>query len=183
VRVIDYQVAPGQRHFRLVTSLLDPASAPAAALAALYPQRWEHEGVYDEFKTHLRGAQVVLRSKTPDLVRQEFFGLCLAHYAVRGLMLEAADQDTLDPTAFPSPTRFASFVASWPPRQFFPPPDRDHRHGLLLDELRAGRAASSRGRAVPRGVKRKMSNFHLRPRGPRPTCRPKFRVVLLNLRP
>jgi hypothetical protein len=97
VRVIDYQVAPGQRHFRLVTSLLDPASAPAAALAALYPQRWEHEGVYDEFKTHLRGAQVVLRSKTPDLVRQEFFGLCLAHYAVRGLMLEAAGQDTLDP--------------------------------------------------------------------------------------
>jgi hypothetical protein len=97
VRVIDYQVAPGQRPFRLVTSLLDPASAPAATLAALYPQRWEHEGVYDEFKTHLRGAQVVLRSKTPELVRQEFFGLCLAHYAVRGLMLEAAGQDTLDP--------------------------------------------------------------------------------------
>jgi hypothetical protein len=97
VRVIDYRVAPAERPFRLVTSLLDPTRAPAAALAALYPQRWEHEGVYDEFKTHLRGAHVVLRSKTPALVRQEFFGLCLAHYAVRGLMLEAAGQDTLDP--------------------------------------------------------------------------------------
>jgi hypothetical protein len=97
VRVIEYRVEPGKTGFRLVTTLLDPSTAPAPALAALYPQRWEHEGVYDEFKTHLRGAQIVLRSKTPDLVRQEFFGLCLAHYAVRSLMLEAADHDTLDP--------------------------------------------------------------------------------------
>lgn len=97
VRVIDYKITPGNEAFRLVTTLMDPAIAPAASLAALYPQRWEHEGVYDEFKTHLRGAQVVLRSKTPELVRQEFFGLCLAHYAVRSLMLEAADHDTLDP--------------------------------------------------------------------------------------
>jgi len=97
VRVVEYRVQPANTSFRLVTSLLDPAVAPAAALATLYPQRWEHEGVYDEFKTHLRGAHVVLRSKTPELVRQEFYGLCLAHYAVRGLMLEAAGQDTLDP--------------------------------------------------------------------------------------
>jgi hypothetical protein len=97
VRVIEYRVEPANTSFRLVTTLLDPALAPAATLAALYPQRWEHEGVYDEFKTHLRGAQVVLRSKTPDLIRQEFFGLCLAHYAVRSLMLEAASHDTLDP--------------------------------------------------------------------------------------
>jgi len=97
VRVIDYQVQPAGTRFRLITTLLDPVVAPAQALAALYPQRWEHEGVYDEFKTHLRGAQIVLRSKTADLVRQEFYGLCLAHYAVRTLMLEAAQHDTLDP--------------------------------------------------------------------------------------
>jgi Insertion element 4 transposase N-terminal/Transposase DDE domain len=99
VRVIEYQLQPANTIYRLITTLLDPASAPAAALASLYPQRWEHEGVYDEFKTHLRGANLVLRSKTPDLVRQEFYGLCLAHYAVRSLMLEAAEQDTLDPDA------------------------------------------------------------------------------------
>ncbi len=97
VRVIEYRVQPGNSTFRLVTTLMEPADAPADQLAALYPQRWEHEGVYDELKTHLRGAQLVLRSKTPELVRQEFFGLCLAHYAVRSLMLEAADHDTLDP--------------------------------------------------------------------------------------
>ena len=69
-----------------MTTLLDPAQAPAADLAALYHERWEIEGALAELKTHLRGARVVLRSKTPELVRQEFWGLLLAHLAVRGLM-------------------------------------------------------------------------------------------------
>ena len=51
----------------------------------------------DELKTHLRGARIVLRSKTPDLVRQEFYGLLMAHFAVRGLMHEAALQANEDP--------------------------------------------------------------------------------------
>ena len=51
----------------------------------------------DELKTHLRGAQIVLRSKTPELVRQEFYGLLMAHYAVRGLMHEAALRAGEDP--------------------------------------------------------------------------------------
>ena len=121
VRVINYQLAPGQERFRLVTNLLDAPLAPATALAGLYPQRWEHEGVYDEFKTHLRGAQVVLRSKTPELVRQEFFGLCLAHHAVRSLMLEAAEHDTLDPDqlSFTHAVRVVRRKLAGPP--VFPP--------------------------------------------------------------
>ena len=47
--------------------------------------------------THLRGARIVPRSKTPDLVRQEFYGLLMAHFAVRGLMHEAAMQVGEDP--------------------------------------------------------------------------------------
>ena len=93
VRVIEYQLAgvPGAEPvYRLLTTILDPAAAPAADLAALYHERWEIETAFDELKTHLRGARIVLRSKTPDLVRQEFYGLLLAHFAVRGLMHEAA---------------------------------------------------------------------------------------------
>ena len=71
--------------------------APAADLAALYHERWEIEGALAELKTHLRGARVVLRSKTPELVRQEFWGLLLAHFAVRGLMHEAALRAGEDP--------------------------------------------------------------------------------------
>jgi hypothetical protein len=51
----------------------------------------------DELKTHLRGARIVLRSKTPDLVRQEFYGLLMAHFAIRGLMHEAALDSGEDP--------------------------------------------------------------------------------------
>lgn len=59
-------------------------------MAALYHERWEIETALDELKTHLRGSNIVLRSKTPDLVRQEFYGLMMAHFAIRGLMHEAA---------------------------------------------------------------------------------------------
>ncbi len=80
-----------------MTTILDPAKAPAAELAALCHERWEIEGALAELKTQLREAQVVLRSKTPELVRQEFWGLLLAHFAVRGLMHEAALQADEDP--------------------------------------------------------------------------------------
>jgi IS4 transposase len=90
-----------------VTTILDPAAAPAAELAALYHERWEIEGALAEPKTHLRGARVVLRSKAPELVRQEFWGLLLAHFAVRGLMHEAALRAGEDPDrlSFPHAVR------------------------------------------------------------------------------
>ena len=100
VRVIEYRldgVAGAEPLYRLVTTLLDPKEAPAPELAALYHERWEIETALDELKTHLRGARIVLRSKTPDLVRQEFYGLILAHFAIRGLMHEAALQADEDP--------------------------------------------------------------------------------------
>jgi hypothetical protein len=100
VRVVEYRlegVVDAEPLYRLVTTVLDPAAAPAAELAALYHERWEIEGALAELKTHLRGARVVLRSKTPTLVRQEFWGLLLAHFAVRGLMHEAALRAEEDP--------------------------------------------------------------------------------------
>jgi hypothetical protein len=100
VRAIEYRlegVADAEPLYRLVTTILDPSRAPAADLAALYHERWEIEGALAELKTHLRGARVVLRSKTPELVRQEFWGLLLAHFAVRGLMHEAALRADEDP--------------------------------------------------------------------------------------
>jgi hypothetical protein len=100
VRVVVYRlegIVGAEPLYRLVTTVLDPAAAPAAELAALYHERWEIEGALDELKTHLRGARVVLRSKTPELVRQEFWGLLLAHFAVRGLMHEAALRADVDP--------------------------------------------------------------------------------------
>ena len=100
LRVIDYRlegVAGAEPIYRLVTTILDPEKAPAPELPALYHERWEIETALDELKTHLRGARIVLRSKTPDLVRQEFYGLLMAHFAIRGLMHEAALRANEDP--------------------------------------------------------------------------------------
>ena len=93
VRVIDYQlpgVPDAEPIYRVITTLLDDKEASAADLAKLFHERWTIETTLAELKTTLKGADIVLRSKTPDLVRQEFYGLLLAHYAIRKLMWEAA---------------------------------------------------------------------------------------------
>jgi hypothetical protein len=100
VRIIDYRlqgVEGAESLYRLIATILDHEQAPAKELAALYHERWEIETALDELKTHLRGSQIVLRSKTPELVQQEFFGLLMAHFAIRGLMHEAALKADEDP--------------------------------------------------------------------------------------
>ncbi len=100
VRVIEYRlegIAEAEPLYRLITSILNPKDAVAKELAALYHERWEIETAFDELKTHLRGSKIILRSKTPELVRQEFYGLLLAHFAIRGLMHEAALREKIDP--------------------------------------------------------------------------------------
>src|SRR3982751_4149399 len=100
VRAIDYRlqdVPEAEPVYRLITTILDPNQAPAPELAALYHERWEIETALDELKTHLRGAQILLRSKTPELIKQEFNGLLMAHFALRGLMHEAALRADEDP--------------------------------------------------------------------------------------
>jgi hypothetical protein len=100
IRVIDYQIDDGRDNdstYRLFTTIVDPDEAPAVDLAAAYAQRWEIEGAFDELKTHQRGPRTVLRSKSPDLVRQEIWGHLCCHYAIRTLMWEAADHAGVDP--------------------------------------------------------------------------------------
>ncbi len=102
VRIISYRVTDGRlgepgKVYRLVTTLLNPRVAPALTLLNLYHERWEIELVIDEIKTHERAQRKVLRSKTPEGVRQELYGIYLAHYAVRALLAEAAVEEAVDP--------------------------------------------------------------------------------------
>ena len=96
-RVTDERLGEAGQVYRLVTTLLNPRVAPALALIELYHERWEIELLIDEIKTHERGHRKVLRSKTPEGVRQELYGIYLAHYAVRALLAHAAIEATLDP--------------------------------------------------------------------------------------
>jgi hypothetical protein len=95
VRVIDYSIDDGRGEhasYRLLTTLTDPAEAPAIDVAAAYGQRWEIESTFDELKTHQRGPRIVLRSKSPDLVAQEIWGHLCCHYAIRALMADTATE-------------------------------------------------------------------------------------------
>lgn len=101
VRVIEYRVnengKPRGESCRLVTSILDWQKAPAEELAMLYCRRWGIDTAFDELKSHLKLPGHTLRSKRPDLVRQEFWGFVIAHYVVRFIMHRAARANDIDP--------------------------------------------------------------------------------------
>jgi Insertion element 4 transposase N-terminal len=102
VRVVEYDVpdrgTDGQRElFCLLTTLLDPRSAPAALLAAGYHGRWEHESANAQAKTVLRGPGKVMRSQSPDMVLQELYGYLLTHHAINSLIRRAATEADIDP--------------------------------------------------------------------------------------
>lgn len=101
IRVVEYSIDDGRGTemgpFRLFTTLLDPNEVSAVELADSYRQRWEIESAFGELKTYQRGSKAVLRSKSPELVKQEIWGHLCCHYAIRTLMFEAADTAKLDP--------------------------------------------------------------------------------------
>lgn len=102
VRVVEYDIPDREGNgtgeiICVITSILDPAEATAEELAAAYHQRWEFEGLIDEAKTHQRGPARILRSKSPDMVRQEVWAFLLTHYGIRRLMCNAADEIGEDP--------------------------------------------------------------------------------------
>lgn len=97
VRVIEYRLKRNGEKYVLITSILDPELAPAPELAALYHERWEIELGYDEIKNHLKEPGECLRSKTPELVIQEFYGYLLTHFTIRSLIHQAALKYDCDP--------------------------------------------------------------------------------------
>jgi hypothetical protein len=102
VRVVEYTVpdrdgSGSEDPIVLITTILDPAHAPAEQLAQAYHQRWEHETGNDQLKTHLRGPGKILRSHKPDTVRQEIYGYLLTHYAISALICRAATEADIDP--------------------------------------------------------------------------------------
>jgi hypothetical protein len=107
VRVIEYTVETepdehGEHEvselFCLVTTMLDEHAYPLVDFPDLYHDRWQIETAIGEVETRLRGgAEVVLRSKTPELARQEIYGLLCVYQAIRGLIVAGAQHAQLDP--------------------------------------------------------------------------------------
>ena len=163
----------GSPRYRLITSLLDPQAAPAVELAKLYQQRWQIEAVFDEMKTHLRQGRRVLRSKTAELVRQEFYGSVLALYTVRWLLHEGAARSGQSDDAL-SFTGHVHLLRREQPRSgAFPPPQRPKKRERGFDEVLRASAASSCVRTLnqqrPRMVNRRNSSCVPHQRGKQKT--------------
>ncbi len=86
MRIIEFQLN-GKLH-RLLTSLLDPNQAPARALIVLYSQRWQIETFFRELKGDEQGRRRLLRSRTPNGVKQEIWACLIIHLLTRWLAVE-----------------------------------------------------------------------------------------------
>ncbi len=127
-----------------LTTLLDPVAAPAKELAALYHARWHVENVFDELKTHLSQSRRVLRSKTPELVRQEFYGWMLAHYAVRWLMHNAARLGRISPLDLSFTEHVHLFRRAQPQSSAFPPRAATKKETMVCPIVTTGRRTQMR---------------------------------------
>jgi hypothetical protein len=152
----------------------------------VYSKWWEIESVFDELKTHQRGPRMVMRSKSPDLVKQEIWGHLCCHYATRTLMVEAAQHAHRDPDQvfFVAALRIARRSVG---QGAFSPPLPDHakavwRHAIcaLVRRLNPAR----RRRSNPRVIKRKVTKwpakrFH-HSDWPQPRQEPEITIKTLN---
>ncbi len=167
VRIIAYTITDpalvgyGEVH-RLVTTLLDPALAPALELVCAYHERWEIELVVDEIDTHQRLCARTLRSLHPVGVIQELYALLLAHYSIRVLMHEAALQAHVDPDRLSFVHALRVLQDALPEFQMVAPEQVSALYRRLLHDIADQRLPERRPRVNPRVVKRKMSNFPLK---------------------
>jgi hypothetical protein len=102
VRVIEYKLkgenSPNEDNtYKIITNILDYKKAPAKELAAVYHERWEIETIYSEIKVSLKGSSTIIRSKVPDLVYQDIWGLVIIHFAVRQMMAHISWERKMDP--------------------------------------------------------------------------------------
>lgn len=159
MRAIDYQ-REGHPPQTLLTSLLDPEVYPASELIGLYHERWELELGYDELKTELLDSSVTLRSKTPEGVRQELWGVLLAFNLVRLEMAAIAAEAEVPPTRISFVAALRLIQDEWMWCAVAKP-------GAIPRHLRNLRAKVKRfvlpprrsKRSYPRAVKIKMSNY------------------------
>jgi len=146
----------------LLTSLVDADAYPAKELVALYHERWECELAFDELKTHMLQREEAIRSRTPDGVRQELWGIAIAYNLVRLEMERAAAEARVVPTRISfvnAVMHIVEVISSLRGQRLAlgTIPGRLARMRQMLKRLVL--PARRTKRAYPRAVKVKMSNY------------------------
>lgn len=153
----------GFRPQTLLTSLLDPVTYPAAEIVALYHERWELEIGFDEVKTHTLEREEALRSRSPERIRQEIWGLAIGYNLVRLEMVHVAARADVAPQRISYRHTLMLIRNFWLAAWLAPPGVLPHRLEALHDELALLLLPPRRSqRRFPRAVKIKMSNYPLK---------------------
>jgi hypothetical protein len=175
VRVIHYSHDDPQRGSCgelscLITTVLDPQQLGAKEAVLLFGRRWDEESVLDEIKTEMQqGAAPLLRSKTPELVQQELYGLLLAHYLTRRVMAQAAELAGEAPArlSFASSLEALKQWTTETSRQGWP-----KRYGVLLRTLAQKGLRPKRERSYPRAKKAGRQKWPMKRAGQPPPAQP-----------
>ncbi len=166
VRAIRYQ-RRGFRAQTLFTSLLDDSRYPAAEIAELYHERWELELGFDEIKTHTLEREEALRSRAPERVRQELWGLAIGYNLVRREMERAAERIGLPPSRISYRASLLMIRNFWLAAWQVATGSLPRRLDILHEDLALNVLPPRRQRRYPRAVKIKMSNYALNRKSPK----------------
>lgn len=157
-RRIRYQM-PGFREHWLLTSMRDPARFPAQEVVALYHERWELELGYDEIKTELLDREEAIRSKKPEGVRQELWGVLLVYNLVRLEMASIAREAKIEPTRISFVEALRLIRDEWSWLSVTSPGAIPKRLAAMRRSIKRYVLPPRRSRRFPRAVKIKMSNY------------------------
>lgn len=158
-RRIRYQRPQADEQF-LLTSLRDPKCFPAEELVKLYHERWELELGYGEIKTELLDREEAIRSKKPDGIRQELWGILLVYNLVRLEMEALAKLAKIPPTRISFIESLRLMRSEWDWLSFTSPGAIPKRLTTLRENLKRYILPLRRERAFPRAVKIQTSKFH-----------------------
>lgn len=166
-RLVMFWFRRHQQPVRLLTTL--PQEIPARWIAEGYHERWEVELVIDELKTHMASVlhgtlHTTFRGKSPATVLQEVYGLMIAYNLIRQAMLDAALQHDLNPLHISFVGTLEVIRTSAPYLLLQPLSEWPRLRTQLLKDIAERKIRQPRRKKLyPRAVKRKMSNFKLKP--------------------
>jgi hypothetical protein len=159
VRAVRYQ-RKGFRPQTLLTSLLDPRAYPATEIAELYHERWELELGFDEIKTHALEREETLRSRAPERVLQEVWGLAIAYNLVRLHMQHVAQRRSVPPCRISFRHTLMFLRSFWQLTAWTAAPGKlPRRLEDLHEQVALLILPPRRPRRYPRAVKIKMSGY------------------------
>ena len=152
------------KEIRLLTSMTDPLRYPGKDIAELYSHRWEIELVYREMKQYMLQNNLTLRSKKPELVIQELWGMLLAYNLLRFLMCQMAyAQNKVMPYQIGFKQASLFLIGQLQLLPAVAPGRIPEVMNYILDMAESFTLPERRDRSYPRAVKRRPSRYATRP--------------------